>query len=746
MADLLFTERKPFHILVGAGVLAGLYFTSHVNYLFFHSIVEIFSIVIACGIFMVAWNSRRFQGNGYLLFIGIAYLFVAQLDLLHILTYKGIGIFPNVGANIPTQLWIAARYLQAIALLAAPLFATRRLKPGLTVACFAAAVAMLFAVIFIWPIFPDCFVEGRGLTPFKKVSEYLISLLLLAAFIFLHRQRRYFDKDVASILVASIFILIPAELSLTLYKDPFGFFNMAGHFLKLISFYLIYKAIIETGLARPYDLLFRELKVSEERYRHLYHDTPVMLHSIDQEGKLIDVSDYWLELLGYERNDVIGRKSTDFLTRESRRYAEEVVLPEYFRQGFCKDIPYQMVKKNGEVIDVLLSAVAECDDSGSHSLAVIIDVTKRKELEMALRQSEEKFAKAFRSAPVAITITTLTDGRYVEVNDEFERLSGYRRDEVLGRTTIEHSIWADPEERARITKMLRKQGEVRDLEINFRSKSGTDIIGLYSAELLEISGELSLISLVIDITARKRAAEELNIRDAHLAMRAQELEIANQELETFSYTVSHDLRKPLTTINAYCQVIMELCAAGMDESCKEYVRGIHNGVMNMNDLINTLLNFSRLTRSEIVPAETDLSCMARDIAAELKLAAPEHPATFAIAEGVTGRCDAKLLRVVLENLLGNAWKYTAAQDSARIEFGVTDVAGGKTYFVRDNGPGFDMAHTEQLFLPFHRLPGSSACNGFGVGLATVQRIIQRHGGRVWAEGEPGKGATFYFTL
>jgi light-regulated signal transduction histidine kinase (bacteriophytochrome) len=199
-------------------------------------------------------------------------------------------------------------------------------------------------------------------------------------------------------------------------------------------------------------------------------------------------------------------------------------------------------------------------------------------------------------------------------------------------------------------------------------------------------------------------------------------------------------------VNGYCQAIRELCGDKLDETCKDYLREAYNGTWRMNRLIDALLNFSRLAHVETRRETVDLSAMAHEVAAELKLAEPERRVTFLIADGVSADGDAALLRVVLDNLLGNAWKYNGTRDDGIIEFGTTEVDGKPAYFVRDNGAGFDMADADKLFTPFQRLPGAEECRGFGIGLATVERIIRRHGGRVWAEGEPGEGACFYFTL
>ena len=182
------------------------------------------------------------------------------------------------------------------------------------------------------------------------------------------------------------------------------------------------------------------------------------------------------------------------------------------------------------------------------------------------------------------------------------------------------------------------------------------------------------------------------------------------------------------------------------QQCTSYLEEAYSGTLRMNQLIEALLNFSRLGHVELCRETVDVTAMAHEIAVDLMLAETERRVTFRIADGVIAEGDANLLRVVLDNLLGNAWKYTGTQDEVIIEFGTTEVDGRAVYYVRDNGAGFDMAHADKLFVSFQRLPGAKESSGFGIGLATVERIIRRHGGRVWAEGAPGKGATFYFTL
>jgi len=266
MNKLFETSVNGVPLLFEGLVLFGLFLTSLYSYILFHSLAEIFSIVIGCSFFILAWNSRHRLDNDYLLFLGIAYLFVSGLDLIHTLAYKGMGVFLNYDANLPTQLWIAARYVQALSLLFSPVFLRRKLNVYLMFPGYAAATSVLLWAIFAG-VFPACFVEGVGLTPFKKISEYIISLILLASAAVLLQKREAFDRNVLTWLIASLALTIGAELAFTLYISVYGFSNLIGHFFKIVAFYLVYKAITEMGLEKPHRLLFRNLKESETALR-----------------------------------------------------------------------------------------------------------------------------------------------------------------------------------------------------------------------------------------------------------------------------------------------------------------------------------------------------------------------------------------------------------------------------------------------------------------------------------------------
>lgn len=259
------------------------------------------------------------------------------------------------------------------------------------------------------------------------------------------------------------------------------------------------------------------------------------------------------------------------------------------------------------------------------------------------------------------------------------------------------------------------------------------------------------------VSQLERKQEELRESEVRLALLNQELEervvkrtaalaAANQELDAFSYTVSHDLRAPLRAMDGFSQALLEDYERKLDDQGKDYLNRVRAGCQRMAQLIDDLLQLSRVGRREIDQQTIDLSDIARTVAAELKQSEPDREVEFDIAPDVTAKGDARLLRIVLDNLLGNAWKFTRKNPRARIEFGVTEQDGQPAYHVRDDGAGFDMAYADKLFRPFQRLHGSEEFEGTGIGLATVIRIIARHGGRAWVDSTVGQGTTVYFAL
>jgi PAS domain S-box-containing protein len=429
--------RWYFIILAGALILTGLYLSSLYSYLLFHSIAEIFSIIVAFGIFIVAWNSRRFLDNNYFIFIGIAYLFVGHMDLAHTLAYPGMGVLPGYGTNTAAQIWIVARYLESLSLLMAPLLIGRKLKVNLLFPGYGLPILVALAAIFYWQVFPVCFVEGTGLTPFKKISEYVISVILLGSILVMFLKRREFDTSVLRLLYASIMVTVASELSFTLYEHPFALPNLIGHFLKIASFYLIYKAIIETGLVRPYDLLFRSLKQSEERFRDLYEEAPNAYLSVGADSYIERTNRRATELLGYSRDELVGRPVSDLYanTPNGKAKAQEV-FQRFLAGEEIRDEELEIRRADGSSVWINLSVRPIRDKEGRvvASRSQIVDITEHKKLDQLKDDFISLVSHELRSPMTVIT------GAINTALTEAERLSPEETRQLLKDAALEADL------------------------------------------------------------------------------------------------------------------------------------------------------------------------------------------------------------------------------------------------------------------------------------------------------------------
>ncbi len=301
---------------------------------------------------------------------------------------------------------------------------------------------------------------------------------------------------------------------------------------------------------------------------------------------------------------------------------------------------------------------------------------------------------------------------------------------------------------ARLVHLLLKQPILLQQEVELRTRElreSEEALRRHQEQLEELVQERTA-----ELLEKEELLEENNLEleaiNSELETTIGQLETANRELESFTYAVSHDLRAPLRHVGSFAGILVEDCRERLGDDGRGYLDRIVRGCGRMQEMIDSLLALSKIDQCELVFREVDLSEMTRGIAQELREGEPGRRVEFLIAEGVTAQGDPSLLRLCLENLLGNAWKYSSKCEAARIEFGISAENGETVYFVRDNGAGFDMAHADRLFVPFQRLHREEEFSGTGVGLATVQRIIHRHRGRIWVEAAPGRGATFSFTL
>jgi len=376
----------------------------------------------------------------------------------------------------------------------------------------------------------------------------------------------------------------------------------------------------------------------------------------------------------------------------------------------------------------------------------------------AFKESEEKYRTILESITDGYYEVDIT-GNLTFFNDSLCKIYGYSKDELMGMNNRQYMGQENAKNVYQVFNKVYNTGEpVKGFNWEFIKKDGSKRHVDSSVSLIKDSeGQpIGFRGIVRDVTEQKRAQEEIRRLNQELEQRVIErtaqLQAANKELEAFAYSVSHDLRAPLRSIDGFSQVLLEDYAEELDAQGKDYLQRVRRGSQHMAQLIDELLKLSRVTRGDIACERVDLSALAQKIAAELQKTQSEPQVEFIAAPGLIANGDARLLRLVLENLLGNAWKFTGKCAHARIEFGVLNSsdkarqANKPVYFVRDNGVGFDMAYADKIFTAFQRLHGANEFPGTGIGLATVQRIIHRHGGRVWAEGTVDGGATFYFTL
>ncbi|HEX4545873.1 MAG TPA: PAS domain S-box protein [Candidatus Acidoferrum sp.] len=486
------------------------------------------------------------------------------------------------------------------------------------------------------------------------------------------------------------------------------------------------------------------LRQSEERFRLMVSAVKgYAILMLDPEGRVISWNAGAERIKGYRAEEIMGQHFSRFYPAEAiAAGTPSLALKVAADEGRFEDEGWRLRKDGSRFwANVVITALRDEQGQLRGFSKVTRDMTERKRFEDALKESETRLNIALDSAQMGVWELDLRTDTSVR---------SLRHDQIFGYSTLQPRWGVDtflphvlPQDQELARDKLAEALRTGHLDLECRIVWADRTVHWIAAQgqvYQNHRGEpIKMVGVVSESTGRKRAEQEILLRTT-------ELEAANKELEAFSYSVSHDLRAPLRGIDGFSQALLEDYAERLDQTGKNYLQRIRAATQRMGMLIDDLLTLSQVTRAEMHRESIDLSQLAGSIAAELFRAQPGRRADFQIAPGLEAEGDARLIRVVLQNLLENAWKFTSRREHALIEFGKSHANGKPAFFVKDNGAGFDPAHSGRLFGAFQRLHSMADFPGTGIGLATVQRILHRHGGQVWATGAVDEGATIFFTV
>lgn len=492
-----------------------------------------------------------------------------------------------------------------------------------------------------------------------------------------------------------------------------------------------------------------KIRLSEARFRTLLDSAPDAIVIVDKRGRITMVNSQTENWFGYSRDQLIGEPV-------------EILVPQRFRQvhvsyrnHFATHPGTRPMGENAELtgqrrdgtefpVEISLSPSSIGDEVWV--TAIVRDVTTRREIESARLQAQTRLSDLVENLPVGVFRIMGNDiSHFREVNPTMvEIFAAQSADELMAQTL--QTLFYETKDWMIYQEHIKGKFRTRVLDLHFRKLDGTDFFGSLTIAAKRAGDEVILDGILEDITERKLQSEHIQTLNEHLANRSAELEVINRELESFSYSVSHDLRAPLRAMDGFSSTLLTDYGDKLDDRGRDRLLRVRSAAQKMANLIDDLLNLSRVSRTELAWEQVDLTDLARATFAELQQASPQRQVSCHVAENLNATGDRRLLGIVLTNLLNNAWKFTASRNPAVIEVGRDELETEPVFFVRDNGAGFDMAYAGKLFGAFQRLHDAGEFPGTGIGLATVQRVIHKHGGRIWAESAVDSGATFYFTL
>lgn len=491
----------------------------------------------------------------------------------------------------------------------------------------------------------------------------------------------------------------------------------------------------------------RERQQTEDKFRKFIEFAPNAVIIVDSEGQIKLVNSQAEKLFGYTRDELLGQLIEilvpNHLHEKHRNHRRNYISSPQTRPtntGLKADAK----RKDGSTFPVEISLECFHSNEGILVTSIIQDITIREQAEQARFAIQERYRSLVNNLPIGVYRSTAEgEARFIEVNPALVGMLDGDSTATLLNLPV-NRLCEDTREYTRINEKIIHMGVIKNEEIILTTCTGRKFWGAVTAVLgKDENGCAYFDGIIEDISERKEIEQRIHALNKTLIERATELEAINKELESFSYSVSHDLRTPLRAIDGFSGILLNDYSKVLDTRGRDCLRRVRRAAQHMGSLIDDLLNLSRVTRTELIQEEVDMSTLAHEIAENLRKQSPDRQVHLEIYSGLKVRGDPRLLLIALENLLENAWKFTCHQKDAHIEFGINTQ---HIFYIRDNGAGFNMAYANKLFGAFQRLHNTNEFPGTGIGLATVQRIVRKHGGRIWAEGAVGQGATFYFNL